>query len=89
MIEFGAHLHTNPALFEQKLSAAYLAGCRRFDGALKGFGGCPMATDHLTGNMPTELMLNWMDQNNIQHGVNTTNLTETLILADQTFSFGN
>jgi hydroxymethylglutaryl-CoA lyase len=89
LIEFGAHLHTNPALFEQKLSAAYLAGCRRFDGALKGFGGCPMATDHLTGNMPTELMLNWMDQNNIHHGVNTTNLTETLILADQTFSFGN
>jgi len=88
-IEFGAHLHTNPAFFEQKLAAAYDAGCRRFDGALKGFGGCPMAADHLTGNMPTELMLNWMDQNKIKHGIDTSNLLETLMMADQTFSLGN
>jgi hydroxymethylglutaryl-CoA lyase len=89
LIEFGAHLHTNPAHFEQKLAAAYNAGCRRFDGAIKGFGGCPMASDHLTGNMPTELMLNWMDQNKIQHSVNTEKLMETLLLAEQTFNLGN
>jgi hydroxymethylglutaryl-CoA lyase len=55
-IEFGAHLHATPENAYSKLQAAYQAGCKRFDGALKGFGGCPMATDHLTGNMPTELM---------------------------------
>ncbi len=55
-IEFGAHLHASPDKAQNKLAAAYQAGCRRFDGALRGFGGCPMATDHLIGNMPTELM---------------------------------
>tara|TARA_R110000787_G_scaffold41071_17_gene101690 strand:- start:4612 stop:5475 length:864 start_codon:yes stop_codon:yes gene_type:complete len=58
-IEFGAHLHTTPAKWHEKVSAAYLAGCRRFDGAIQGFGGCPMAKDDLTGNMPTEKMLSY------------------------------
>jgi hydroxymethylglutaryl-CoA lyase len=53
-IEFGAHLHTNPNTWEEKVDAAYKAGCRRFDGALKGYGGCPMAKDELVGNMATE-----------------------------------
>ena len=53
-IEFGAHLHTPPATWREKVAAAYHAGCRRFDGALGGVGGCPMAADTLTGNMPTE-----------------------------------
>ena len=53
-IEFGAHLHTTPATWREKVAAAYHAGCRRFDGALGGIGGCPMATDELTGNMATE-----------------------------------
>ena len=53
-IEFGAHLHTTPDKWFEKIDAAYKAGCRRFDGAIQGFGGCPMATDDLTGNMPTE-----------------------------------
>ena len=51
-IEFGAHLHTTPALWHEKIDAAYKAGCYRFDGAIQGFGGCPMAKDDLTGNMP-------------------------------------
>lgn len=55
-VEFGAHLHSTPDSVIEKVSAAYNAGCRRFDGAIKGFGGCPMATDDLTGNMPTERM---------------------------------
>ncbi|MBC8757345.1 hydroxymethylglutaryl-CoA lyase [Kordia sp. YSTF-M3] len=58
-IEFGAHLHTTPSLWHEKIDAAYKAGCRRFDGAIQGFGGCPMAKDELTGNMPTEKMVSY------------------------------
>jgi hydroxymethylglutaryl-CoA lyase len=58
-IEFGAHLHTTPDKWHEKIDAAYKAGCRRFDGAIQGFGGCPMAKDDLTGNMPTERMLSY------------------------------
>ncbi len=58
-IEFGAHLHTTPNSWFEKVDAAYLAGCRRFDGAIQGFGGCPMAKDELTGNMPTEKLLSY------------------------------
>jgi hydroxymethylglutaryl-CoA lyase len=58
-IEFGAHLHTTPDKWFEKIDAGYNAGCRRFDGAIQGFGGCPMATDQLTGNMPTEKLLSY------------------------------
>ncbi len=58
-IEFGAHLHTHPEKWHEKVDAAYRGGCRRFDGAMKGFGGCPMARDHVTGNMPTEKLLSY------------------------------
>jgi hydroxymethylglutaryl-CoA lyase len=58
-IEFGAHLHTTPDSWFEKIDATYKAGCRRFDGAIQGFGGCPMATNHLTGNMPTEKLLSY------------------------------
>ncbi|RTY95279.1 hydroxymethylglutaryl-CoA lyase [Flavobacterium sp. GT3R68] len=58
-IEFGAHLHTIPEKWFEKVDAAYKAGCRRFDGAIQGFGGCPMAKDDLTGNMPTEKLLSY------------------------------
>ena len=58
-IEFGAHLHTTPDKWFEKIDAAYNAGCRRYDGAIQGFGGCPMATDDLTGNMPTEKLLSY------------------------------
>jgi len=58
-IEFGAHLHTTPDKWFEKIDAAYKSGCRRFDGAIQGFGGCPMAKDDLTGNMPTEKMLSY------------------------------
>ena len=59
-IEFGAHLHTTPSTWFEKVDAAYKAGCRRFDGAIQGFGGCPMAKDELTGNMPTEKVLSYL-----------------------------
>jgi hydroxymethylglutaryl-CoA lyase len=58
-IEFGAHLHTTPDKWFEKVNAAYKAGCLRFDGAIQGFGGCPMAKDDLTGNMPTEKLLSY------------------------------
>ncbi|EKT3963965.1 hydroxymethylglutaryl-CoA lyase [Flavobacterium psychrophilum] len=58
-IEFGAHLHTTPNKWHEKIDAAYKAGCRRYDGAIQGFGGCPMAKDDLTGNMPTEKILSY------------------------------
>lgn len=58
-IEFGAHLHTTPDKWFEKIDAAYNAGCRRFDGAIQGYGGCPMASDHLIGNMPTEKLLSY------------------------------
>ena len=61
-IEFGAHLHTTPTTWHEKVDAAYKAGCLRFDGAIKGFGGCPMAKDELTGNMPTEKLLSYFTQ---------------------------
>lgn len=59
-VEFGAHLHTTPDKWEEKVAAAYESGCRRMDGALKGYGGCPMAKDDLTGNMPTEKMIQYL-----------------------------
>jgi len=58
-IEFGAHLHTTPSTWFEKVDAAFNAGCMRFDGAIQGFGGCPMAKDELTGNMPTEKVLSY------------------------------
>src|SRR5690606_21409160 len=64
-IEFGAHLHTTPDRWFEKVDAAYKAGCIRFDGAIKGYGGCPMAKDDLTGNMPTEKMLSYFTTNKI------------------------
>jgi hydroxymethylglutaryl-CoA lyase len=61
-IEFGAHLHTTPDSWYEKVNAAYKAGCKRFDGAIKGYGGCPMAKDDLTGNMPTEKLVSYFTQ---------------------------
>jgi len=58
-IEFGAHLHTTPTTWHEKVNTAYQSGCRRFDGAIQGFGGCPMAKDELTGNMPTEQLVHY------------------------------
>jgi hydroxymethylglutaryl-CoA lyase len=68
-MEFGAHLHTRPDQWHEKVNAAYQAGCRRFDGAIQGFGGCPMAKDELTGNMPTEKMLSYFNTHQLQTGV--------------------
>ena len=71
-IEFGAHLHTHPKSWFEKVDAAYQAGCKRFDSAIKGFGGCPMAKDELVGNLPTEKLLTYFTQNKVKTPINTT-----------------
>lgn len=68
-VEFGAHLHTTSENARDVIEAAYNAGCRRFDSAMKGFGGCPMAKDDLTGNLPTEILLEWLKENDILTGI--------------------
>lgn len=84
-IEFGAHLHTTPNTWQEKIEAAYENGCKRFDGAMKGFGGCPMAADNLTGNMPTENMFFYFKNLNLETGLNEAEFTHSLLLANQVF----
>ncbi|HET8858667.1 hydroxymethylglutaryl-CoA lyase [Marivirga sp.] len=84
-IEFGAHLHSNPATIWEKLNAAFSSGCRRFDGAIKGFGGCPMAKDDLVGNMVTEDMVAYFNSKNIPLGINQEAFTEAQKLALEVF----
>ena len=67
---FGAHLHTTPDTWEEKVEAAYANGCKRFDGAIRGLGGCPMAKDDLTGNMPTENLIQYFNKNKVDLGLN-------------------
>lgn len=69
-MEFGAHLHTTTDKWFEKVDAAYTGGCTRFDGAIQGFGGCPMAKDDLTGNMPTEKLLSYFTANKVQTNLN-------------------
>lgn len=70
-IEFGAHLHTTPTTWHEKVDAAFTAGCNRFDGAIKGFGGCPMAKDELTGNMPTEKLFSYFTGKKVDTSLNS------------------
>ncbi len=80
-VEIGAHLHTTPTTWHEKIDAAYQNGCRRFDGAIKGFGGCPMATDKLTGNMPTENLISYLNKKNIHTTINQEEFNASLIKA--------
>jgi hydroxymethylglutaryl-CoA lyase len=84
-VEFGAHLHTRPENAKKLVEAAYNNGCRRFDGAIKGFGGCPMAKDDLTGNMPTEIMVDWFEENSISTGLNREEFIKAQSLAMSVF----
>ena len=68
-VQFGAHLHSKPTTCYEKIEAAYQAGCRRMDSAISGYGGCPMATDDLTGNMATEELLLFAKNNNLGLGL--------------------
>ena len=84
-IEFGAHLHTTPETWKEKIDAAYTHGCRRFDGALKGYGGCPMAKDELTGNMATENLLSFFQEKKIELELNEAALGRSMKIADEIF----
>ncbi|WP_373515545.1 hydroxymethylglutaryl-CoA lyase [Persicitalea sp.] len=77
-LEFGAHFHTRPLEWQDKVEAAYTAGCRRFDGALLGYGGCPMAQDDLVGNMPTERLLEFAAEKKELPPINREVLEEAL-----------
>lgn len=84
-VEIGAHLHTRQDKWEEKVKAAYDNGCRRFDSAMKGFGGCPMAEDVLVGNMPTENLVSYFTDRKIDLGINSTAFNEAMIVAGLTF----
>jgi len=84
-VEIGAHLHTTPDTWKEKIAAAIQSGCRRFDGAIKGFGGCPMATDDLTGNMATENIISYLNENNMDHGLNEKAFNDALMMSLEIF----
>ena len=81
-IEFGAHFHTTTDAFEEKVESAFQNGCRRFDAALKGYGGCPMAKDDLVGNMPTEKLITYFTED---LGLNKQELEKSLALSGSVF----
>ncbi len=84
-IEFGAHLHSTPLDRIEKIKAAYDAGCRRIDAAIYGFGGCPMATDNLTGNIATETVVSYLEENNIDTKLNKEAFVRSMQLANKVF----
>lgn len=84
-IELGAHLHSTPQTAREKIDAAFKAGCRRFDGAIRGFGGCPMAKDELVGNMATETIVEYLESQGQQLNINKESFVKALQLADRVF----
>ncbi|QNF33022.1 hydroxymethylglutaryl-CoA lyase [Adhaeribacter swui] len=84
-VEFGAHLHVQPHNWQEKVAAAVAAGCQRFDGALRGFGGCPMATDHLTGNLATENLVAYFENIAVPLKINKQAFRSALTLAETVF----
>lgn len=84
-VEFGAHFHASPAVRDLKISAAYEKGCRRFDTALNGFGGCPFAEDELVGNIATENLIAFCQKHKIELNLNPDALAKAKGLALQVF----
>lgn len=84
-VEFGAHLHTRTETWKEKIESAWKSGCRRFDGAIKGFGGCPMAKDDLTGNMPTENMLGYFEEIKVETGIDKKAFLKAQMIAEEIF----
>ncbi len=84
-LTIGAHLHTTPETWREKVEAAWNSGCRRFDHAVKGFGGCPMAADKLTGNMPTEKVLEFLVEKKVETGINMEAFSQAMILSGSVF----
>ena len=84
-LEFGAHLHTTPTTWREKVHAAYTHGCHRFDAAMKGFGGCPMAKDDLTGNMATENLVSYFTERNKTLNIDFQQFIRGLSMANDVF----
>jgi len=84
-VEFGAHLHTRHDNWKPKVHAAFDNGCRRFDGAIKGFGGCPMAKDDLTGNMPTENLIDYFNHYEVEHGLDQEAFADSMTMSLKVF----
>ncbi len=84
-LEFGLHLHSSPEDVTAKIRAAYESGCRRIDGALKGYGGCPMAKDDLVGNIPTEKIIQFLETQHAAPALNNPELLESLRIAGEIF----
>jgi hydroxymethylglutaryl-CoA lyase len=84
-VEFGAHLHSVPGTWHGKVQTALDSGCRRFDGALRGFGGCPFAMDKLTGNLPTETLIEFLEKSGWETGINHAALGEAMTFAPHIF----
>lgn len=80
-VEIGAHLHTTPDTWQEKVEAAYNSGCLRMDGAIRGFGGCPMAKDELTGNMPMENMVSYFTDIEKSTGVDSDELSQAIAMS--------
>ncbi len=85
-INIGAHFHSAPGKWEEKIQAAYAAGCLRFDSAMKGIGGCPMAEDELVGNIATENIVSFCEQNSIPLNINKEAFSEAFQMAGSIFS---
>ena len=85
-VEFGAHFHTNPDDWYDKIDSAYNAGCFRFDSAIQGFGGCPMAKDELTGNFPTEKLISYFNSKKVPLNLNSLNFESSYNFATKIFS---
>ena len=85
-LELGAHLHVLPSNVDLLAAAAFDGGCRRFDSVIKGYGGCPMAKDELTGNMPTELLLKWMATQKVANGIDQAAFKDALHFSEVVFS---
>ena len=85
-IEFGAHLHSDPKTCYEKLDSAFKAGCRRFDGAIKGFGGCPMASDQTVGNLPTEKIISYLNTQNMSNNINSLHFENCLNKSSKIFN---
>ncbi len=84
-LEIGAHLHSTPNTATEKIDAAYQSGCKRFDGAIRGFGGCPMAKDDLVGNLATESILAYLENHNVKTGIQKLEFEEAMRIADEIF----
>jgi len=84
-IELGIHLHSTPEDWEEKINAAYISGCRRFDSAIKGYGGCPMAADTLTGNIATEKLISFLRERNENLNINMSSFEKAMSFSSKIF----